>query len=155
VNFDRAFEVVVGHEGGYVNDPRDPGGETKFGISKRAYPEIDISAITLEEAKAIYLRDYWQRMRCDEMPEVIRYPLFDAAVNSGVGKAAKWLQTVLNVTPDGVIGAVTVAAARTSHAEAVARQMLGLRLDFMTHLPTWPTFSAGWARRIAAILMEA
>jgi lysozyme family protein len=154
MNFDRAFEIVVGHEGGYVNHPADPGGETKFGISKHAYPSLVISAVTLEDAKAIYYRDYWQRVKCDELPDLLRYPMFDAAVNSGVERAVRWLQTAVGTTVDGVIGPKTIAAAQTDQ-DRLFRKLMAVRLDFMTHLSAWPTFGAGWARRIAAVLSEA
>jgi lysozyme family protein len=154
MNFDQAFDIVIGHEGGYSNNQADPGGETKYGISKRAYPLLDIASLTLNDAKAIYLRDYWQALKCNELPDAIRYPLFDAAVNAGVITAAKWLQMTLKVTVDGVIGPHTIAAAQSA-GEKTVRQMLGLQLDFKTRLPTWPTFGAGWSRRIATILMGA
>lgn len=154
MNFDRAFEIVIGHEGGYVNHPNDPGGETKFGISKRAYPSLVISAITLEDAKAIYYRDYWQRVKCEELPDLLRYPMFDAAVNSGVGQAVRWLQTAAGTTVDGVIGPKTIAAAQTDPNRLFSK-LMAVRLDFMTRLPTWRDFGAGWARRIASVLSEA
>ena len=89
--FDAAFEIVVGIEGGYVNDPNDAGGETKYGISKRAYPNVDIKQLTLDEAKAIYLRDYWTHCACDTMPWERALCVFDCAVNQGAG-AARSLQ---------------------------------------------------------------
>ena len=88
MNFDLAFSLVIGHEGGYVNDPRDPGGETKFGISKKSYPNLNIRLLTLADAKRIYLRDYWNRLQLDRLPDAVRFDLFDAAVNSGLTTAA-------------------------------------------------------------------
>lgn len=85
--FEQAFKIVVGEEGGYVNDPRDPGGETKFGISKRAYPNLDIAQLTLEQAQQIYLRDYWDECGCDAMPWERALCVFDMAVNQGQGAA--------------------------------------------------------------------
>lgn len=86
-NFDRAFGIVVGLEGGYVNDPRDPGGETKYGISKRSYPDLDIASLTIEDAKLIYLRDYWGKAGCDALQYPMDVIVFDSAVNQGVAQA--------------------------------------------------------------------
>jgi lysozyme family protein len=147
--FDQCFDKLISHEGGYVNDPRDPGGETKFGISKRAYPQVDIKNLTLDAAKAIYKRDYWDRAQCDKLPPQVAYLLFDAAVNSGIGQAIRFLQRAVNLADDGVIGPMTLAAVGRSDAEAISARFLGQRLEFMTKLTTWDTFGKGWARRIA------
>ena len=152
MNFDEAFRIVIGHEGGYVNDPRDPGGETNFGISKRTYPKEDIKGMTLERAKHIYKRDYWDKCRCDELPEIIRYSLFDCAVNSGVPQAIQFLQRTVKTKDDGIIGPKTLAAARIQTDARLLGVFNGLRLHFMTNLRTWPTFGRGWARRVAEIL---
>ena len=153
MNFDIAFDRLIGHEGGYVNDSRDPGGETKYGISKRAYPDVDIKALTLEQARTIYRRDWWDRLQIDSLPEAIRFPMFDAAVNSGPGNAARWLQRAAGVADDGRIGPVTIAAVKAANPEALAARMHGHRLRFMTQLTTWPTFGRGWAVRVAENLI--
>lgn len=155
MNYDVAFERVIGHEGGYVFDRRDPGGETKYGISKRAYPNVDIERLTLGEAKAIYRRDYWDRMQAEQLPGWMRFHVFDAAVNSGVKRAAQWLQEAVGAKPDGIIGAKTIAAARASQAGEFIARFSGARLMFVTTLPTWDTFGKGWTRRIAMNLKEA
>lgn len=147
--FDQCFDKLIGHEGGYVNDPRDPGGETNFGISKRAYPQVDIKNLTLDAAKAIYKRDYWDRAQCDKLPPQLAYLLFDAAVNSGIGQAIRFLQRAVNLADDGVLGPLTLAAVQRLDAESVATRYLAQRLEFMTKLSTWDTFGKGWARRIA------
>lgn len=152
MNFDKAFQIVIGHEGSYVDHPNDPGGETKYGISKRSYPNVDIKNLTLDQAKAIYLKDFWNRLKCDEIPDIVRYPLFDAAVNSGVSQAVKWLQEAVNSKPDGIIGPNTLLAVKFQDSQVVTRKMIGKRLTFMTRLNTWPTFGRGWAARIANIL---
>lgn len=90
--FDQAVGMVLKHEGGYVNDPVDPGGETKYGISKRAYPKVDIAGLTVDGAKAIYKRDYWDAIGADQLPANVRYAAFDTAVNMGVGVARKFLK---------------------------------------------------------------
>ena len=149
MDFDTAFMALVGNEGGYVNDPKDPGGETKFGISKRAYPDVDIANLTLEQAQAIYLRDYWNRARCDDLPPAIAYLVFDCAVNSGIGQSIRFLQRAIGVADDGLIGPMTLAAVNRVDAESLASRFLGQRLEFMTRLTTWDVFGKGWARRIA------
>lgn len=147
--FDLAFDRTLGHEGGYVNDPRDPGGETKYGISKRAYPAEDIAALTIERAKALYHRDYWRKVRGDEMPEEVALLLFDAAVNHGVKPAIKMMQRAVGVTADGVIGPRTLQAAHLIEPARFVARFCGDRLMFYTNLSTWPTFGRGWARRVA------
>lgn len=152
MNFDKAFQIVVGHEGGYVNHPDDPGGETKFGISKRSYPNVNIKDLTLAQAKDIYKKDFWDVAKCDELPAPIRYPLFDGAVISGVRQSIKWLQEAVNSKPDGVIGPNTLVAIKFRDPQETAKKMLGKRLTFMTRLNIWPSFGRGWAARIANIL---
>lgn len=155
LTFDKAFERLMGEEGGYVNDSRDPGGETAYGISKRAYPSVDIAALTLDGAKAIYRRDYWDAMRCDELPERIAAALFDSGVNSGRAPAVRWLQQALNVTADGVIGPQTIQAARQAagDVDGVLMRFYGYRLRMLADLATWPSFGRGWARRVARNLI--
>lgn len=152
-NFDQAFEKVIGHEGGYSNDKRDPGGETKYGISKRAYPFMDIKGLTLEHAKEIYRQDYWNRLKLDQFPECIRFDLFDAAVNSGVRAAAKMLQKACEVIPDGIIGQQTISAANSMDPEQLDSRLSGQRLLFLTELPTFPTYGRGWVKRVATNLI--
>jgi|SRR5215471_1968645 len=153
--FDQAFDIVVGHEGGYVNNPADPGGETKFGISKRAYPHVDIGALTLEQAKAIYKRDYWDRIEGDTLDPGLALVAFDAAVNNGVSRAVRWLQTAVGVTADGVIGPMTRAAIAKADAAEVLVALHGARIDYMANLPTWSTFGRGWSKRLAALPHQA
>jgi lysozyme family protein len=153
VSFADAVNRTLAHEGGHVNDPRDPGGETKWGISQRAYPHLDIASLTLEQARAIYRRDYWDAMRCDQLPDRIAAEVFDAAVNSGRRSAAVWLQRALGVNADGVIGPITLRAAREADPAVVAARILGYRLSHMTDLSNWPHHGRGWARRIAANLI--
>lgn len=151
--FDRAFALIVGHEGGYVNDPRDPGGETKFGISKRAFPRLDIAGLTLAQAKAIYLASYWGPARCEGLPWPVAVNLFDGAVNSGVRQSVRWMQEAAGVKDDGAVGPVTLRAWGAADPAALAARYNGLRLLFMATRRTWPTFSKGWAKRIAGNLI--
>lgn len=155
MSFDLAFERLIGHEGGYVNHPADPGGETKFGISKRAYPSEDIKGLTLERAKELYRRDYWEPAGCEIVPPELRFDLFDMAVNAGPRKAIQALQAALSETPDGVIGPATLRALSIIPAPRVVARFAGHRLEHLASLPTWPTFGRGWARRIAQNLRAA
>lgn len=147
--FDQCFEKLMGHEGGYVNNAKDPGGETNWGISKRSYPQIDIKNLSREGAKAIYKTDYWDRAQCDRLPPTLAYLLFDCAVNSGIGQAVRFLQRAVGVADDGQIGPLTLAAVQRLDQESLCAKFLGQRLDFMTRLSTWDVFGKGWARRIA------
>ena len=147
--FDQCFEKLIGYEGGYTLDPKDPGGETSWGISKRAYPAVDIKNLTRDGAKDIYKRDYWDRAQCDKLPPTLAFLLFDAAVNSGIGQAIRFLQRAVGVADDGVLGALTLAAVQRLDNESLCARFLGQRLDFMTRLSTWDYFGKGWARRIA------
>lgn len=153
MNFDQAFDMVIDREAGYVNDPNDPGGETNYGISKRSYPHEDIRNMTLERAKWIYRRDFWKKAKCDELPWPVNFQVFDAAVNSGVRAAVKWLQKAVGVSADGVIGPKTLAAVRSHDPRCVSAWMLAYRLRFMTALKNWPHAGKGWARRIASNLL--
>lgn len=155
MNFDQAFDRLIGHEGGYVNNPDDPGGETNWGISKRAYPNLDIKALTQDQARDIYRRDYWGRMMCDQYDGSIGFQLFDIAVNSGVGRAARLLQLAVGATDDGVIGAQTIGKVRSMAVPKVLMRLNAERLEFMAGLDGWKGFGKGWARRVAGNLRYA
>lgn len=158
MNFDAAFDLLLGHEGGYSNHPLDPGAETMWGVTARVARangyQGAMAAMPRHVAKDIYRRLYWDKVRADEMPAAARYPLFDAAVNSGAAQAIKWLQRALGVKDDGQLGPMTLAAAQQAGARC-AVLMTAERLEFMTGLPTWPAFGKGWARRIASVLKGA
>lgn len=153
--FDACFEFTVGREGGYVNDSRDPGGETNWGISRRAYPRIDIKALTRDDAKAIYERDYFKPAGCVQMSPAVALAVFDAAVNSGVRQAVRWLQLAVDAQPDGVIGPRTLAAVQKSDQAALVLELLEMRLAFMERLPQYATFGHGWRRRILGLAVQA
>lgn len=152
--FDNCFDRLIGHEGGYVDHKSDPGGETKFGISKRSYPQEDIKGMTLDRAKAIYKRDYWDKAKCSRLPNGVDFDVFDTAVNSGVGRAAIFLQRAAGVVADGVIGQKTIEAVNSIPDAVIQARFNGERLDFMATLSTWPIFGRGWASRVAANLKE-
>lgn len=147
--FDQCFDKLISHEGGYVNHASDPGGETNYGISKRAYPSLDIKALTLADAKAIYKRDYWDRAQCDQLPSQLSYLVFDAAVNSGIGQSIRFLQRAVGVADDGAIGPITLSAAKRMDTESLCARFIGQRLEFMTRLSTFDVFGKGWSRRLA------
>lgn len=147
--FDQCFDKLIAHEGGYVSHEKDPGGETNWGISKRSYPQVDIKNLTRDAAKAIYKTDFWDRAQCDRLPPALAYLLFDAAVNSGIGQAIRFLQRAIGTADDGVLGPLTLAAVQRFDAESLCARFIGQRLDFMTRLSTFDYFGKGWSRRIA------
>ena len=147
--FDKAFDRLMGHEGGYVNNPADPGGETKWGISKRSYPDADIANLTREQAKAIYYEDFWQRIRADEMYNGVAFQALDFAINSGIETAVRKLQAAVGVADDGHWGPVTKAAVAAMSESDTIMRFVAERLDFWTRLSIWPQFGKGWARRAA------
>lgn len=149
MNFDLAFDRLIGNEGGYSNDQRDPGGETNWGISKRSYPDVDVKNLTRAAAKAIYARDFWKRGRMDDYDGAIAFQVFDFAVNSGIDTALRKLQRAAGVADDGHIGPVTVAAIKAKSVSDIVMLFTAERLEFWTQLSTWPTFGKGWARRAA------
>lgn len=159
MNFDEAFHKLLGHEGMYSNHPDDPGGETMWGVTKTVARTAgyagEMRDLPVDVAKAIYRKQYWDTVKADELPALLRYPLFDAAVNSGVSQAVRWLQRALEVADDGKLGPITLTVAKASVQENVLRNMLAQRLQFMTGLSNWPSFGKGWARRIASLLMVA
>ena len=166
--FDRAFGVVLDHEGGFTKDPRDPGNwtggqvgqgqlrGTQYGISAASYPQLDIATLTPGSARAIYRRDYWDRLCADELPPPLALLAFDAAVNCGVSRSARWLQSAVGAHLDGIVGPNTLLAvqARGHDCDGMCAEMLAVRLLFMSNLPTWPTFGPGWARRLCRLLFE-
>ena len=166
-SFDRAFGIVVGQEGGYTQDPADPGNwtgggpgrgacrGTRWGISAAAYPALDIAGLLLADARAIYRRDYWDRVGGDALPAPLALLVFDAAVNNGVGRAVRWLQGAAGVAADGVPGPVTLAAVRARPPLALCAEVQAQRMVFMAALPAWPHFGLGWARRLCRLPFDA
>lgn len=152
MDFAQVFDRVIGHEGGYVNDPNDPGGETKWGISKRSYPHLDIKNLTREQARTIYQTDFWERIHGEHFHKGVAFQVFDFAVNSGVETAIRSLQKAIGVADDGHWGPVSQAALSQLTPSDVIMRLLAERLDFMTKLKNWSFHSKGWARRIATNL---
>ena len=155
LTFNNCFDRLIGHEGGYVNDPNDPGGETKWGVSKRSYPHLDIPQLTREHAKEIYKKDFWDAVQAEKLPMAVTYQLFDFAVNSGPDTAIRYFQTSIGVAADGDFGAYSQRVAASKSESDLIMGILAARLDFMTRLKNWPNHGKGWARRIAQNLRYA
>jgi lysozyme family protein len=161
--FERALAFVLRHEGGFVQHPRDSGGATNFGITVQTLSRVrgyaasidEVRHLTLEEAAAIYRRFYWDVIRADEVPRGLDLALFDLAVNSGPDRAIMLLQKVLGVEIDGLIGPVTLEAARNTDVIDAIRCLTRERLGFLSRLANWPVFGRGWRRRVFDIEREA
>ena len=155
-NFDKAFELLIGNEGGYVNNPSDPGGETNWGITKAVAVANgytgDMRAMPKETAKGIYKKMYWDKLQCDQLPFVVAFQLFDAGVNHGNSQAVKFLQRALSVVDDGVIGAKTIAATNSLDDLQIVMLFNAERIEFYAALKTFSTFGKGWVRRVASNL---
>jgi len=149
VNFDNCFTRLLGNEGGYCNDPNDPGGETNWGICKRDWPSVDIAHLSQADAKAIYRPAYWDKVRADDLPEAVRFEAFDMSVNIGLVAAIKVLQRAASVADDGVLGPVTLTALAGAEPQALLRRVQAARLRYYTKLKGWPVFGAGWVNRVA------
>jgi lysozyme family protein len=154
-NFDRFIDRVLDHEGGYVNDPRDPGGETKYGISKRSYPHVDIANLTRDEAKAIYKRDFWNRIQGERLPAPVAFFALDFAVNSGHGTAIRKLQAAAGVADDGMIGPVSLTAINAADMVGLLMRYAAERIDFLRKLSKFKDFGGGWMARVATNLRHA
>lgn len=155
LTFDKMMERILSHEGGYVNDPRDPGGETNWGIAKRSYPKVNIKSLTRKQALEIYREDFYAPINQWKFHPALEYQLLDAAINHGRGNAIRWLQRAVGVADDGVVGPVTRSKVNSHLPDEVVIAFNAERLQFYTNLTTWPTFGKGWARRIAQNLRYA
>lgn len=172
MTFDEAFERLYLHERGFTNDPRDRGNwtggkvgvgvckGTKYGISAAVYPDEDIANLTVERAKMLYKRDYWDKFRCQDVPDTIRFDYFDGVVHSGPGSkrlgkqgAVRWLQRAAGVNDDGVFGPATLAAVTRTNPYLLAARYNGHRLDSANDIETWNVYGRGWSQRIAENLM--
>ena len=149
--FETAVDFVLTAEGGLVDDPSDPGGRTKFGISQRAYPNLNIRALTIADAKMLYRKDYWDRCSCDKLPDAIALVVFDAAVNQGASASIRILQRSLNVREDGVIGPATLAAAAAQTPSGIVAEMVARRSVAYAVSPLVGRDGLGWYRRLAKI----
>ena len=167
-NFARALELVLAHEGGYVDHPADPGGATNLGITigtaRRLNidvdgdgdtDKVDIRKLTKADAAKVYRAEYWDKVRGDDLPSGLDYAVFDFAVNSGVSRAAKYLQAILRVPQDGKIGPVTIAAAKAADATILIERLCANRLEFLKGLSTFKTFGRGWTSRVEGVIEHA
>jgi lysozyme family protein len=160
-NFETCLALMLAHEGGYVDHPQDPGGRTNLGVTQRVWEEWmgrpvsekEMRALTPLMVKPLYKRKYWDACRADELMDGVDYCVFDVAVNSGPGRAIKFLQSCVGVTVDGGFGPATMAAVKK--AEEDPARLIELycakRLEFLQSLKTFETFGRGWSRRVAEV----
>ena len=155
-NYDKCLETILHHEGGYVNHPKDPGGETNLGVTKRVYLEHggtkDMKDLLVEDVAPIYKKGYWDKMKGDELPTGLDLCVFDFGVNAGPGRSAKYLQTMIGTVADGGIGPNTLAKLKEyveKHGiEKCIEDFQGARQDYYEKLSTFATFGKGWTRRV-------
>lgn len=161
-NFAECLALVLVHEGGFVNHPKDPGGATMKGVTQAVYDDFRVKHglakqsvlhISQDEIGQIYKRQYWDAVNGDGLPSGVDYATFDLAVNSGVSRAARFLQAVLGVPQDGVIGAKTIAA--IADAQDTAGDLCAKRMAFLQTLGTFSTFGKGWTARVKAVSAKA
>lgn len=158
-NFEQCLVLVLKHEGGFVNHPKDPGGMTNLGVTKKVWEEyvghpVDEAAMRAlgpAEVGPLYKKNYWDKIRADDLPSGVDYACFDLAVNSGVGRAAKMLQQAVGVAADGAIGPATMGAVKAANPRELAEEICDLRLKFLQGLPHFATFGKGWSRRVADV----
>ena len=155
--FEEIIEIVLEHEGGYVNDPDATGGETKYGIAKRWYPDVDIKNLTKEQAKKIYHADYWRPGKCDEVPKQLRHIYFDMCVNFGRSGAVKVLQQAANsklrnkIKVDGGIGPNTLKAIQNVSLDRVRAYRVLRFANIVIDKPKQEKFWVGWFRRATEV----
>lgn len=158
-NFPRALNAVLKHEGGYVNDPKDPGGPTNKGVTLatfRAYVKPtgsidDLKKISDAQVGVVYRRHYWSKVMASDLPGGVDYAIFDFAVNSGPARAAKFLQRALGLTQDGKVGPATIAAANGADRTGLIDTVCDMRLKWLRTLPTWGRFGKGWTSRVEGV----
>ena len=150
-NFDECLKMLLHHEGGYVNHPSDPGGETNLGVTKKVYQEWggtkDMKDLTVEDVAPIYKKNYWDRCKCDDLESGVDWAVFDWAVNSGTGRSAKAIQKICGAAQDGAIGPKTLALIGKQNTQYVVEEFGKIRQDFYESLKTFDTFGKGWTRR--------
>ena len=158
-NFDAALAAVLDHEGGFVNHPADPGGMTNLGCTKKVWEEWcgresnekEMRELTKQDVSPIYKQKYWDKIQGDYLPAGVDYVVFDCAINSGPGRAAKFLQQVVGATQDGAIGPGTLGAVEAIPAAEIVVRYSAVRLGFLQGLATWETFGKGWERRVEEV----
>ena len=162
-NWEKSLEVILHHEGGYVNHPKDPGGETNMGVTKRVYEDFggtkDMKDLTHEDVEPIYKKNYWDRVKGDDLPDGLDLMIFDFAVNAGTGRAAKFIQRLVNTTVDGGIGPNTLGKIKeyvvTYGIEETITSYALMRQNYYESLSTFDTFGRGWTRRVSEVTEKA
>ena len=162
-NFDQSLQLVLKSEGGFVNNPNDPGGMTNLGVTKAVWEawvghpvdEKAMRVLTPDDVAPMYKRKYWEKSSCDALPSGIDYFVFDTAVNSGPGRAVKLLQACVKADVDGVIGPKTLAAVKACNQSDLIDDYSKYRLSFLSDLPTWSTFGKGWSNRVEQVKQSA
>lgn len=153
LTFQQIFDRLIGHEGGYVNDLQDPGGETNWGVTKRTAQANgytgNMKTMTRQQAYEIYRRAFWLRYNCEQMPDAVAYQFFDAAVNHGFGNASRMLQRAVGVLDDGIIGKYSLEAINRNPISDTLMVLNGERLNFYTRLKNFERFGKGWVNRVA------
>jgi lysozyme family protein len=156
-NFQEALNVILKHEGGFVNHPSDPGGMTNLGVTKKVWEEwvgktVDekaMRALTPEVVSPMYRKRYWDAVKADDLPDGLDYLMFDFAINAGPGRAIKTMQKAIGTNPDGVIGAKTMQALKDANQSELVAKFSAEKEAFYRSLPTFGTFGKGWMRRVA------
>jgi len=150
-NFDECLKMLLHHEGGYVNHPKDPGGETNLGVTKRVYEKWggtkDMKDLTVEDVAPIYKKNYWDKCKCNDLASGLDWAVFDWAVNSGTGRAAKAVQKICGASQDGAIGPKTLALVSGQDTQYMIEEFGKIRQNFYESLSTFDTFGKGWTRR--------
>lgn len=163
-NYSTALKAVLQHEGGFVNDPKDPGGATNKGITQKVYdawrkkqdfPKRSVRLLNDLEINAIYKQDYWDKINGDHLPNGLDYCIFDFAVNSGTSRAAKFLQRVLGALDDGQIGPATLGLIKLMPVKEIIDHLCNDRLAFLKSLDTFEHFGKGWTTRIKEVRAKA
>jgi lysozyme family protein len=162
-NFEKSLALVLKHEGGYVNNPKDPGGMTNLGVTKKVWDayighvstEAEMRGLTPALVGPLYKKLYWDISRCDELPSGVDYAVFDFAVNAGVSRSIKVLQSALGVTQDGQIGPATLTKLVGVNAKELLNQFSQSKTNFYKSLATFSTFGKGWLNRVASVQTEA
>jgi lysozyme family protein len=156
-NFDLALKMILKSEGGFVNHPRDPGGMTNLGVTKKVWEEwvkhpVDekaMRALTPELVSPMYKKKYWDAVKGDELPDGLDYLMFDFAINAGPGRAIKTMQKAIGTTPDGAIGPKTMQSLKEMNPAQLIEKFSVEKESFYRSLPTFQTFGKGWLRRVA------
>ena len=158
-NFTQSLALLLKEEGGFSNNPKDPGGMTNLGVTKKVWEdfcghsvdELTMRSLTPERVAPLYKQKYWDTCKCDDLPSGVDYAVFDMAVNSGPARAAKFLQEVVGVRTDGMIGNQTLEAIKMIIPSQIVTEFCEKRLAFLQGLPTWQTFGRGWGNRVLRV----